>query len=227
MDHIIHLPFTPEQFLGTLAAYNNSCWPVALALWIATVAAFVLHMTGRRRGEWTFVVVAVQWAWSAVAYHANLFSRINPAAWLFAGMFLLEAGLLMWNGVVQRRLPLSSRRTTSQQLGYGLVAYGLVYPLIAVFGGDSYPRAPTFGLPCPVTIITIGLLMLVPNRIPLSVAVVPLLWSAIGGSAAFLLGVRADLALPVAGLVLAARLAKAAAPPAIRQIKTIVERLAA
>lgn len=32
---------------------------------------------------------------------------------------------------------------------------------------------------------------------------VPVLWSAIGGSAAFLLGVRADVALPIAGMALA------------------------
>ena len=32
--------------------------------------------------------------WLAVAYHATLFSGINPAAWLFAAMFLIQAGLL-------------------------------------------------------------------------------------------------------------------------------------
>jgi len=33
--------------------------------------------------------------------------------------------------------------------------------------------------------------------------IVPIIWSAIGGSAAFLLGVSADYALPVAGAALA------------------------
>ena len=32
---------------------------------------------------------------------------------------------------------------------------------------------------------------------------VPVIWSVIGGSAAFLLGVRADYALPIAGIALA------------------------
>jgi hypothetical protein len=204
------LPFTPGQFLDTLAAYNNSFWPVALALWIATVAAFVSRLTGYRRGDWAFGVLAVQWAWSAIAYHATLFARINPAAWLFAGLFFFEAALLMWHGVVQNRLPLSSRGLTSRLLGYGLILYGLMYPLIAMLGGHAYPRVPTFGLPCPITIVTIGFQMLVPGRLPLSITVVPLLWSVVGGSAALLLGVRADLALPVAGLVLAARLSMSA-----------------
>ena len=34
-------------------------------------------------------------------------------------------------------------------------------------------------------------------------AIVPVIWSAIGGSAAFLLGIHADVALPVAGIALA------------------------
>jgi hypothetical protein len=34
-------------------------------------------------------------------------------------------------------------------------------------------------------------------------SIVPVLWSAIGGSAAFVLGVHADYALPLAGLALA------------------------
>jgi hypothetical protein len=35
-----------------------------------------------------------------------------------------------------------------------------------------------------------------------ALAIVPIVWSAIGGSAASLLGVRADYALPVAGVAL-------------------------
>jgi hypothetical protein len=35
-----------------------------------------------------------------------------------------------------------------------------------------------------------------------ALSIVPIVWSAIGGSAASLLGVRADYALPVAGLAL-------------------------
>ncbi len=53
----------------------------------------------------------------------------------------------------------------------------------------------------PDAIFTVGLLMLATPRV-WALSVVPIVWSAIGGSAASLLGVRADYALPVAGLVL-------------------------
>jgi hypothetical protein len=111
----------------------------------------------------------------------------------------------MWHGVVKRGLPFADGRSRFQFVGHALIAYGLLYPVIALLDGHSYPRVPTFGLPCPTTIVTVGFLVLVRGRIPAALMVVPLAWAAIGGSAAFLLGVRADLALPVAGLALAVR----------------------
>jgi hypothetical protein len=66
--------------------------------------------------------------------------------------------------------------------------------------GHTYPSTPTFGVPCPTTIFTIGALMLA-NRPHKYVAVIPLLWSALGFSAAISLGVTEDVALIIAGLI--------------------------
>src|SRR6185436_7666098 len=100
----LRLPFSTEAFLDLFAIYNTSSWPIAVVLWAATAAAFVAHVTGRDQHRWICGVLAVHWAWAAIAYHAALFSRINPAAWLFAAVFLLEAGLLLGYGVARGRL---------------------------------------------------------------------------------------------------------------------------
>jgi hypothetical protein len=39
-----------------------------------------------------------------VAYHAVFFTRINPAAWFFAALFVGEALAFLWFGVLKRRL---------------------------------------------------------------------------------------------------------------------------
>lgn len=147
----------------------------------------------------------MQWAWSGVAYHADLFSRINPAAWWFAALFVLEAGLLTWYAVVPHRLRFSPDGGLSRWIGYGFIAYGLLYPVIGLAAGESYPRMPTFGVPCPTTIVTIGFLLLVEAPLASALAIVPVLWTAIGGSAAFLLGMPQDLALLVGGFAIAYR----------------------
>jgi len=63
--------------------------------------------------------------------------------------------------------------------------------------------------------IVTGCLTLLGGRVPVTLAIVPLIWAAIGGSSAFLLGVPADLGLVVAGTVLAYRtFSTSAAAPA-------------
>jgi uncharacterized protein DUF6064 len=198
----MQLPFSTDAFLDVIAQYNTLLWPFAILLWVATVGVFIASAEHRDRGAWTFGLLAFQWAWGAIAYHAALFTKINPMAWLFAALFLAEAGILVWYGVARERLRFANdRRTASSVIGYALIVYGLLYPAIALSGGHSYPRVPTFGLPCPTTLLTAGFLMLVP-RPPALVMVVPIAWAVIGGSASALLGMPVDLALFVAGLAL-------------------------
>jgi hypothetical protein len=53
-------------------------------------------------------------------------------------------------------------------------------------------------VPCPTTILTLGLLLAV-EAPPVWVAIIPVLWAGVGGSAAVLLGVQADFVLLAAG----------------------------
>jgi hypothetical protein len=75
-------------------------------------------------------------------------------------------------------------------------------PTIAL--GHSYPEAPTFGVPCPTAILTIGVLVGARGHVPLTLAIVPIVWGLIGGSAAVLLGVPTDYVLLGSGLLLTA-----------------------
>jgi len=199
----MRLPFTREEFFDLFAAYNGALWPAAVALWVASVLACVWLLSSRRsHGRWISAVLAVLWAWSALAYHVTFFTRINPAAWLFAAMFVVQAALLFWLGVIRDQLTFTSRGTTWSPIAWILVGYALLYPAINAVQHASVVRIPTFGLSCPTTILTGGLLLLASPRLRI-LAIVPVIWSAIGGSAAFLLGVSADYALPVTGVALA------------------------
>ena len=76
------------------------------------------------------------------------------------------------------------------------ILYALViYPLIGYYQGHVYPASPTFGLPCPTTIFTFGLLLWTDKKIPILLLGVPFLWAIIGSSAAFSLGVKEDIGL--------------------------------
>ena len=91
--------------------------------------------------------------------------------------------------------------------GYSLIGgifilYGLViYPLLGYFFGHVYPRNPTFGLPCPTTIFTFGLLLMTQKFIPAYVLVIPVIWALIGSAAALSLTIREDFGLFIAGIL--------------------------
>jgi len=207
------LPFTPDEFFDVFAAYNGRLWPVVLMLWLVTAYAVMMLTRARPLRPWFIPgLLAFHWAWSGLAYHAAFFSRINPAAWVFAGVFVLEAGLLVWHGVVHQRFQLSRGPSFQRVLSWGLIAYALLYPAIARADGHAFPRLPVFGVPCPTTILTIGFLLAADRSLPRLVAVVPLIWAFIGGSAAFVFGVRADLMLLASGVALAVDLIRIGRP---------------
>ena len=198
------LPFTDEEFFDVLAAYNEALWPAALALWVASLVAVLLFIRGRDRVHRSLcALLAGHWAWSALAYHAAFFTRINPAAWLFAGLFLTQACLFIWFGIVRAELRFATGRSGRHAVAALLAGYALAYPFLTLAQGLEYPRVPLFGVPCPTTIFTAGLLLAAESP-PLALLVVPVLWSLIATSAAVLFDVRADFMLLPAAVFLVA-----------------------
>jgi hypothetical protein len=152
------------------------------------------------------LALAFMWAWTGVVYQGLFFSQINPAAIAFAAMFLVQAGIL---GGASTTLRFADARPVDAIIGALFIVYALIlYPVIGYWTGHSYPVAPVFGVtPCPVTIFTFGLLMQTAGRPPWLLVAVPVIWSLIGGSAAFLLGVVQDWVLLLSGFVVLARFA--------------------
>lgn len=197
------LPFTAEQFLDVFASYNTHLWPLAALLWMLSAGALVMVLSRRRTDRAmdrnVILLLAIHWAWSAVAYHLAFFSAINPAAVPFAVGFLAQAALLAtaWGSPPA----FSPGRTLRHAAGVIVAAYGLVYPLVATLTVHPYPQVPTFGVPCPTALFTIGILLTAEPLRPL-LLIIPLAWSLIGGSAAVVLRMTPDYALLVAAVVL-------------------------
>lgn len=199
------LPFTREQFLGVFADYNTAVWPaqvVAYVLGMAVVAALLRPSPTRHRV--VAGVLAAMWAWTGVAYHGVFFVRINPVALGFGALFVVQGMLFLVAGVGRRRLVFGPSPGFASVLGWVLVAYSmLLYPLLGQWSGHSYPAMPMFGVtPCPVTLFTFGVLLLTSARVPRWLLIIPLAWSLVGGSAAFMLGVPQDWPLFFGGLTI-------------------------
>jgi hypothetical protein len=198
------LPFTTDAFFEVFARYNGATWPVVVALWVAAASALgaVVRAPGERSSRVASAVLAALWLWGGLVYHATYFTSINPAAWGFAALFVGESGLLAWYGLRQRRMAFGTATGRARGLGIGLALYALVYPALNVLADHTYPASPTFGVPCPTGIFTVGLLLTTANRPPIPVVVAPVLWAVIGGSAALVLGVATDYVLLACSVLL-------------------------
>jgi hypothetical protein len=225
----MRLPVTLEEFLALFASYNEAVRfaPLLLSLLALAAAAAALlrggaavRIAGRKvpTGRVVSGLLAVLALWTGIVYHWAFFTRINQAAWVFGALFVLEGALLVWFGVRHGGLDLSPRADSRGMLGGAVMLYALViYPMVGAGLGHRYPAAPTFGAPCPTTLFLIGMLLwsdarVVTRRRLLILLGVPVLWAAIGTAAAIELGMREDLALPLAAAA-ALLLAIRSAPP--------------
>ena len=121
----MRLPFSETEFLDVFAAYNTALWPAVVAFWIVTLGFSIALVRGRVHSLALTAFVAVHWAWEGIAYHAVFFSRINPAGWLFAVLFLVEAVAFLWLGIVRRRLSFDWGRKPRHLLAGLFIVYSL------------------------------------------------------------------------------------------------------
>ena len=199
----MRIPFSRQAFFEVFEAYNLAVWPAQILLIALAVAALVTVIRPVRHGDATIAaILAAFWMWMGVVYHMVYFTAINPAAWGFGTLFVLQGLVFLLAGVYRGRLSFRYRSGAVAHLGSILILYALlIYPLLGYLLGHRYPESPTFGLPCPTTIFTFGLLLWTDRKVPYYVLIIPVLWAVVGFSAALSLGVLEDIGLLVAAVV--------------------------
>jgi hypothetical protein len=216
------LSFTPDAFFALFEQYNRAIWPGQfLAYGLGFVALLLAFRPFPQRDRIVGALLALAWLWIGVVYHFVHFTQINFVAPAFAALFVIQGALFAWTLALRGQVAFRFRPDLFGWTGLGFALFAMVvYPLLGWLAGHGWPRSPVFGVtPCPTTIFTWGMLLLVQGRTPLHLTAIPLLWSLIGGSAAWLLAVPEDASLPLAAFVALAlllwknRLATRAATP--------------
>lgn len=200
----MELPFTAQQFFDLFETYNHAVWPAQLiAYGVASIAALCVIPRSWICDQVVSASLALFWLWNGVVYHLRFFTTINEAAYLFGVMFIFQALLFLWFGNVRGRLVFGAQRTMRGVLGCAMLLYAMFgYTLVAIAYSHQWPRSAMFGVtPCTMTIFTAGMLLWTIEKAPWQIWVIPTLWSAIGLTAAFMLGMKEDLAFIVTLLV--------------------------
>ena len=148
------------------------------------------------------IILSFFWLWMGIFYHLVFFTAINKAAYLFGGVFIVQGILFLIYGVFQNKFLFHFQKDMFGITGICLILFALViYPILGLFFGHIYPSSPTFGLPCPTTIFTFGILLLNEKKTPVLILVIPFVWSIIGFMAVFQFGILEDTGLILASLL--------------------------
>ena len=202
------VPFSRESFIAAFRSYNDAIGVMPLVLMMLALAVVaVARSSAAWRHRAIAAALAALWLWAGVVYHWGFFARINPAARIFGAAFVIQGALVLWRGTFRGTLMLDPRQGPAAAFGWALITYALIaYPLVGWFAGHGYPDGPSFGAPCPMTIFFIGTLFWVQGRIPMALAVIPVLWGIVATSAAVQFGIVEDfgLAFSVAALLVEA-----------------------
>ncbi|MEA5480412.1 DUF6064 family protein [Pseudanabaena galeata UHCC 0370] len=127
---------------------------------------------------------------------------MNKAAYLFGALFIVQGVLFLILGIFQSTLSFRYHFDKFGIMGMSLIWFALIiYPVLEYFLDHIYPSSPTFGLLCPTTIFTFGILLMNVKKCSLTILVFPFFWSVIGFMAAFQFGILEDMGLLVASLV--------------------------
>ena len=197
------IPFTVDQFMNVFARYNMDVWPLQILFLLLALTAIGLCI---RTSNWSSRIIAsilgLLWLWIGIVYHIVYFAQINKAAYVFGALNVVQAFVFMYYGAVRGSLTFRFKRNLFGIIGAVLILYALlIYPLLGYNLGHVYPQSPTFGVPCPTTIFTFGILLWADKRVPIPVVILPLLWSLIGFTAALSLGIVEDIGLVITGVI--------------------------
>ena len=140
------LLFSPRTYYRMFELYHQEIWPAQL---VAVALALAILVLMRRDDEWRGPVIAgllaACWLWVAIMFHVRRYATINWAARYFAALFVAQAALLVWNGVVRRRL--TFRRQSEALLVPGLLVIAIaIPPLVGRVTGRTWSQVELVGL---------------------------------------------------------------------------------
>jgi hypothetical protein len=197
----VALAVDQHEFLAVFTGYNLDLWPAPAALSLVAFTAVCLALfPGPSRDRLACALLAALWAWAGLVYGGLHLSRLTPLlGYGIAVVFVAQAALFVHHGVVRHDVRFWMHGGSRHLAGILLVFYALVaYPSMSALLGHAFPSAPSFGVPTPVTIFTLGMLLLTRAPYARALFALPLFWCVVGTWLAVELRVREDLGLLIA-----------------------------
>jgi len=166
------LPFTQEQYFGSITSYNHDVWPAQGVLYLIALVTLILAHRKRRSAN---ILLAFLWVWAGCAYFVMHVGPMSQAGYVEAAVLMLQAFLVLG-------IKFSPRSGVLPSAGGVLVFFAMVaYPVLGILRSGSVMGVQHMGMHAPLTIFTLGLVMWTGGVVPSRSIVIPLM-VALGGT---------------------------------------------
>ena len=192
------IPFSIDVYIRVIERYAATFWPMSVIAFILAALVIILCLRpGAAGNRFVSYYLAVVWIWVGAVYYGQFFTGLNWAAWISAGIFVIQ-GLLF--AVFSNQIDLAGRSIS----GIAFLLFALFgYPALGVWAGLDISAVPMVGFnPEPTTLFTLGVLILSLHKIGWRLILLPVLAAFISGVTAWLMDWPHDTILLPAALLL-------------------------
>lgn len=177
------LIFSPGAYFLLFEHANTQSLPVTLlALMLAAALLVLTWMRGQRPRLAMAVLMAVAWLLSGWWFQLQHYAQINTLAGWYAGLFFLQAFLLLlFAGFEYRQTATAGAGVSQKQAAFaqGMLMFALlIHPWLGLLWGRDWPALEIFAIaPEPTAIAGLALALLFRKRLSrLVLSVIPLFW---------------------------------------------------
>ncbi len=196
------LSFSIEEFLLVLESYNLDIWPLQIVVYVLII--LVLFFSLKPTKYSTKIVLSILsflWLFNGIVFCFLYWAPTHIFGYIF-GVCCVVQGLMFIYSISKSDITMSSPDKTYTLTGILFVLYAIIgYQIFGYYLGHIYPEFFSVGLvPCPTTIFTLGIFLIINKSIPIKYFVIPLMIS-LGGFLAAYNGIYEDIGLIIAGII--------------------------
>jgi len=194
------LSFSIEEFLLVLETYNLAIWPSQIFVYLLIIVSlFFSFKSTNYAPKIVLSVLSFLWLFNGIVFCFIFWSPSHIFGYIFGVCCILQ-GILFLYSIKRSDITIGNANKIFTIIGVLFVIYATIgYQIFGYYLGHIYPQFFPAGLvPCPTTILTFGILLII-NNIPLKYYVILLIIS-LGGFLAAYNGIYEDVGLIIAGV---------------------------
>jgi len=196
------ISFSIKEFLLMLESYNLAIWPLQIfAYTLVVLALFFLFRPTYYSHKIILAILSLFWLFTGIVFCFLYWGPTHIFGYVF-GICCVIQGLMFLYSIRRSNMKIGPKDTAYTFIGTLFVLYATIgYPIFGYYLGHIYPRFFAIGLvPCPTTIFTFGIFLIINNKVPVKYLVIPLVIS-LGGILAAYKGIYEDIGLVIVGIL--------------------------